>query len=451
MKHKLQKHIFLSVLSAGLMATFFISCEKKNIQFGEQFVDNDYTQVIETDTITPSLNTIYIDSFVTSNTGTAMIGNTKDPQFGTLVSSAYFQMGVPTYEQTSTEYTNVRFDSLTIFAKLKSGVWYGDTTQPMKLNVYRLNENIILPDNQTYFYNTTTLSASSQSLGSFSFRFWPNSIDTVNDTLSIRLSDDLGKELLGKLQTGDFDIQTDQQFYQYFKGLKITGDPGTNLSFSINDSIQMRLYYTKADNPVAVEKYVVFPMSDATKQFNNITINRTGLLADQNFGKNNYSIPSSQTGNTAFLNPLGNSMIKITFPTLTRVLQEYYLKVTRATLQIFPAPDSYTSIFGLPKTLNLVTTDLNNGIGTVLTSGTSAQTGSLTYIDPSTTLPYYYYDVTGAITELLADPLTTVNQKGLLLIPPSSTMFNTFNRLIIGDGNNSKAKMKLIIDYISIK
>lgn len=437
-----------------MIATTFVSCEKKAIQFGSQFVNNDYTQITETDTITPVISTVYIDSFVTSNSGVGLIGNTVDPEFGAFTSSAYFQLGAPSFSVTSTQYNDAIYDSIALYAKLTKGLWYGDTTKPVKINVYQLNEQITIPNNGSSLYNTNSFATNATPLASYSFTIKPNALDSTNDTLIIRLPDALGKDLFSKLQNSDVNIQSSDQFVNYFKGLKISADGDSRLSFAISDSIQMKVFYKAPAVPVYLDTFAIFPMYNSQYQFNNVTINRTGALKQADFGSVHRNIGSEQTGNTAFLNPLAGAMIRMTFPTISSVLQQNFIKIISAKLQIFPTPGTYEDTYDLPPSLYLVPTDQNNSLGgSPLSNGTSSQTGSLSssYNNPNNPFPYYIYDVTAYLQSYAANPTAANGNNGLLLIPATSSMFSSYNRMIMNDGQTDKVPMKLIIDYISIK
>jgi hypothetical protein len=47
----------------------FFACKKVDIQFGDQFLDNGYTQVIKVDSFAVDVSTVYVDSFITSAKG----------------------------------------------------------------------------------------------------------------------------------------------------------------------------------------------------------------------------------------------------------------------------------------------------------------------------------------------------------------------------------------------
>lgn len=456
MKHKTLSHTFLFSLIIGLIATLSVSCEKKELQFGSQFVNNSYTDITETDTITPVLSTIFIDSFPTSNSGVGLIGHTVDPLIGTLNAAAYFQLGVPPFSATSTKYEQAKYDSVTLFLKIKKGSWYGDTTKPINLNVYKITEQILPKGNNGSLYNNNSFKTESTLLGKYSFKLRPNAIDSTNDTLSIRLVDALGKSLFSKLQNSDASIQSNDQFVNYFKGIKVVADASSNLSFAVSDSVQLRVYYSAPVFPNVSNTYATFGLYNSAAQFNSVSIQRTGLLAKAGFGHNNYMISSTKTDSTAYMQPLANALVKINFPSLLAVQQQHFIKVSKATLYIKPKVESFQKIFNLPPYLYLVPTDGTNSLlGTPINglAGSSPQNGSLqaSYVDPGANSPYYTYDLTFEIQSLLADPSANYYQKGLMLMPNQSSLFSSYNRIIVGDGDNSKAEMKLIIDYISIR
>jgi len=460
MKYKNQKHI-LPISVIGLMIIIFFSCAKTDIQFGQQFIDNNYGQIIQTDTITPVVSTVYIDSFATNNLNTALVGVTNDTAIGTTTYSSYFQLGVPTYNSTSTAYDNAIYDSLTLFVKLKTGgVWSGDTTKPLTLNVYRLTQNIIAPNYGSSLYNTDAFTYDPTPLGSYTIpKYYPNLMDSTNDTLSIRLSDALGMDLLNKLQNDSLPIQSSNAFIYFFNGLKIAAASNSNLAIALSDSVQMRLYFKTPASPQDTEKYIIFPIYQNNLQFNSVSVQRKGALSDANINSINYQIPSSQTNNSAYLQPMANTVIKLNFPTVySLLLRQSYIKIVKATLYVRPVNGSYNpqTVWQLPPTLYLYQTDLHNGFGSSLSSGSSgaAQGGNLQYdvVSGNSELgTYYSYDLTSYLQGMAANPGALATGVGLLLSPPTSSIYTTYNRLIIGDGSNANAKMDLQIQYISVQ
>lgn len=89
---------FLSFVLLLLLSSFWFSCKKVDIKFGEQFLDNGYTQIMKIDTFNADLSTIRVDSFPTSSSGATLLGTYTDPYFGKITSQSYSEMIPPFYE-----------------------------------------------------------------------------------------------------------------------------------------------------------------------------------------------------------------------------------------------------------------------------------------------------------------------------------------------------------------
>ncbi|QES87480.1 DUF4270 family protein [Rhizosphaericola mali] len=448
--NKLRKRFFYFAVAFCAIAVVALSCNKANIDFGSQWLDNDYTKVIYVDTFSANISTVYLDSFSTSGTGYGVAGVYKDPQFGTVNASCFAQFEPPTYSSSAIDtYRYATFDSLTLLLKMKGGN-YGDTTKNLTLSVNQLSQNIQLFNNQTSFYNTTSFPFNTSVLGTKTFSLKIGS-PLTGDTLSIRLSDALGNEFLSMLKSGSSNIQSATQFVNYFKGLRISGSGTDGFMINFSDSIAMRLYYHSPGQTINQQTYTTFDLYNSSYQFNNITVDRSGtLLGNQNFSHNNNSIPSALTDSLTYLQPITSSLVKIQFPTIRRLLQSpNYLQVSRATLTFQPQFGTNLPFYALPPSLYLYTTDYANGLGTALTYSSSVQTGSL-YLDPTTGYNTYTYDLTTYIqgTELASENL---NQRGLLICPPTTNFKTTFNRMVIPDLNGQTGKIQLQVYYIAAK
>lgn len=73
----------------SLIYILFFSCKKTDIDFGSQFLDKDYTEIIKTDTFSVEASTIYIDSFVTSGSSNTLIGGYSDPFLAELMLAVF--------------------------------------------------------------------------------------------------------------------------------------------------------------------------------------------------------------------------------------------------------------------------------------------------------------------------------------------------------------------------
>jgi hypothetical protein len=156
---------------------------------------------------------------------------------------------------------------------------------------------------------------------------------------------------------------------------------------------------------------------------------------------------------------MANAVVKLNFPTIySLLLRKSYIQIVKATLYIRPLNGSYNpqTVWQLPPALYLYQTDLHNGFGSALTgSGSATQNGNLQYNvvtgDPQLLGTYYTYDLTAYLQSLINSPGAVAQDIGLLLAPQTSSMYSTYNRLILGDGNNANGKMVLQIQYISVQ
>src|SRR4051812_42444208 len=113
-----------------------VGCTKADINYGSQFAGDQYTNLVMVDTFTIETGTVLVDSFVTSGSGSALIGSYKDAKFGQINAETYFQLQAPAFTDKS-----VSYDSLELVLKPNNN-WYGDTTQPVQLSAYQLAANI---------------------------------------------------------------------------------------------------------------------------------------------------------------------------------------------------------------------------------------------------------------------------------------------------------------------
>ena len=422
----------------------FAACKKVDINFGSQVLDNNYTQIIKIDTITPSLTTVFTDSFVTSGSGVALAGIYKDPAFGLVTARSYFELAPP---KDTTLPTDISFDSLTLFLKLNTA-YYGDTTKPIHLDVFQLADNIYPPNNGTVFYNNSSVRLSPESIGARDIVISPARTDSV----VIRLSQSLGQQLFDLLKAGDERLKNNDKFINYFRGISIVPSGGDAIVFGFKDSLTMRLHYT-VPGILKQSKIRVFNLVNNGHQFNNIKIDRTGPLA--NLPPNKLEISSSATKNAAFVQSITGTVAKISFPSLRDILLiPGYIKILQAQLIVKPVLGSYNPFYPMPPQIRLSRTDNNNKIGADLINTTSggtsvAQNGNLVIDNIFGENTAYTYDLTDYLsTQIL---VSVNNQNGLLASQPAPAFSTTFNRLLVSDATTSKTKLQLVLYYLSIQ
>jgi len=442
MRHIPVVSYLISLTFFSLILSLTIGCQKTAIQYGQQYIDNGITNIILVDSISPVVSTIYKDSVPTSQSGALQVGSYTDAFFGKTTANSYLQLTIPTLTDLR---DNAQYDSLVLLMKC-NGAYYGDTTLPVSISVNQLTQEIKFTENQTSFYNINSWPANSSSLGTRTLQLRPLTGDSAN----ISLSDAKGLELYNMIKTKDPILKDNILFTDYLKGLKISSTSNNNI-FGFKDSVIMRLYYHQTDI-TRDSKYFDFAFFNKPLQFNQITADRSGTpLAALNTQNN--EIFSTSTGNVGYLQPATGLYLKISFPTIRKLLERSdFVKIIRADLVVKPVINSYNGYFPLPPVLNGAETDGANEPGVSLTSvangAASLETGNLAIDDVYGTNTNYTYDVTGYLQQEITN--AAINKDGILLLPPSTTRFSTFNRLVIGDFQNVKSKIQLNVYYISV-
>ena len=432
-----------------------VACEKVDIQYGTQVLDNQYTQIVTSDTFTANLSTVYLDSFATSATGVTLLGGFSDPTFGRINTQCFFDLNPPPYANV---YDSTIFDSLRLILKINRN-YYGDTTKPLHIGVSRLSQQILFPLNVYSFYNVDQFPVS-DSIGAGDFIINPT---FLTDTLSIPLSASLGQELLSKLKNPlDLDLQNNNNFLYYFNGLRLSSNAGTNLIIGCKDSAIMRLSFSKPGPDSLENHHIDFTLNSKQHHFNHISVNRTGTILST-LGHTDSIIPSGRSNNAAYSQFASGVMAKITFPTLANLLKiPYYAKIMTAYLKVIPVRGSYNTSYFLPPSLNLATTTINNDIGPSLIGigSASAQTGNLVTDYTAGDNTAYTYDVSNYIKALIQNPQANgyaitnppAYNYGLLLVPPSPASVTEFSRVIIGDQNQPQNfRTVLEITYLTVQ
>ena len=416
------------------------SCDKVDITFGASASATD-PNITYFDNYKTDIATYKLDSFATSDHSVFSAGYHTDPVFGVVKAGSFAQIDLPASNPLLNVTETIVFDSLQLLIK-PSGAFYGDSALPVKFAVYRLNENIKRADGSDYYYNTSSFNYNPVPIGQQTVSLYGKSGTDV----SVKLSDALGQELLAKFKTNDFDITTQENFINYFKGVYITTNSTvTNSLVYFTDSVLVRLnYHQNGVTPVA--KTIDFTY-EKTKQFNTISFRHTNSNFAAFITNKTQVIPSTSTGNQCFLNSNLSASIKISFPTLLSLKELHpYIKVVKAILVIRPDPASASYPYSLPSTLDLYGTDASNELlsGIYDAGNTSLQTGNLVtdYLYNENT--YYSFDITQFINTKISEGQASTS--ALLLHTSLSSTEGGLQRLIVNDQNNNRPiQLKLYV------
>ncbi len=420
----------------GLGAILFFAlgaCNKKEIPFGENFVES-FTDIMIIDTLTPVISTYKLDSFPTSGTGTLLVGSFKDTVFGQTNTSSFFQIGLPTFSINREDL----YDSLTLILS-PNNEYYGDTTVTQQISVHELTQTIALPTGRFQFYNNRPAFASSPSpLGQRSLKPRPSR----SDSIEIRLSDVKGAELFQKLIDRTTEVQNQENFLRYFRGITLKSTPSNAAitGYNVGDTtLKMRLYYRER-NITSAKRYIDFPVINTSLQHNLITANRSGTPL-KNLPAGFPVVPSSLLDSAAYVQSASGLYGRVSFPSLQNLLNiDKSGRILRAELIIKPVPRSFVTPYRLPAQLNLSLTDRTNAIGPVQATAnlfTDFLTGDNTG---------YTFDLTAYLQNQIT--VNVVNQQGLLIYSNSAT---DFSRLVIGDEKSGRSRIQVRIFYLVIK
>jgi hypothetical protein len=273
---------FIAIITS--VAFLFSACKKLNesTELGGGLippVDNIHTFETYLDVITD--NKVFLDTtkvYFSDNLALGYIGN--DPEFGTTLANAYFNIGSPYFRSTTTNTYNPFYnkDSVTnidsVILSLSYNNFYGDTNSSQTLRVYEIAQNAGFNDTTLYKYDHTDFPVTGGQLGfkTFVIKNLKDSIlhirkkDTTKlaNVIRIPLSNQLGTRLSGydTTNTSNGGFRNDSIFKTLFRGFAIQSDNSGNVLtyFSSADQFKSKLivYFRVQKNGVIDTTFTEF-------------------------------------------------------------------------------------------------------------------------------------------------------------------------------------------------
>ena len=430
-----------------LFITLFTSCQTDNLE-GDFVVGSDYlsinNKVLLIDTLTVDVSTINFDSLVTSNQSRILIGNYTDPILGEVKSESYFELTPTTYtlgSSSDTQTINYVFDSIAMILKYDR-YYYGDTTKVQTINIHQLTQKVKPVVGDDSFYNNSVLSYDSKSIGSRTFYPKPIGKDSVN----IQMDATFGKNLFNKLKNNE--ITSVDEFNDYFKGIVIK--PSTANSSNVigyTTACVMRMYYKQANSNSEDTYTKDFTIADVTKQFNNISLDKTGTIL-QNLPDSRNKLSSESTNNSAFIQSGTGIACRVDFPFIKQL--KYISEkgvIVDAELIIKPIKNSASALYPIKDSLKVYECDHLNRISKILTYSDGSQ-----MLAKLNTTPDEFNENIGYKINIGS----FLNQEMLKTSSSKSSLIFTFpnitkgvNRIVLGNQKNTENKLQLKIYYIS--
>lgn len=424
----------------------YASCQKNEIDFGS-VPENYYTSIIYTDTVEAKMETVITDSFVTSSATSFLVGVYKDPEMGVIKATPYFQIGIP--DQTVTVPERAIFDSARLIVRLNK-YYYGDSTKSKTIFVHELSETISYSYNDQ-LYNTSSFAVQSLPLGQYSKAIRP----LAEDSIVISISSEKGRELLQKLLDKDTEMESEENFLRYFKGIRLSvADIDSSAIHGVKGdagAVALRIYY-HTNTPLPVDGSVDFPSLANSYAFNQVVADRKGT-ALYTSGSGIKLIPAEATGNKSYTQNGTGVRLKITFPTLGGLLETNdYRRIQKAELLLKVVPQSYNkSSLMLPPKLYLAQTNGTNTLGGAITDSVGQST---LYASPAIDEIFglntnYRFDITSYISQLVG--VADRDDYGVFLLEENPTSALQVNRAIFGSRSNDLVKPELRITLVTIK
>lgn len=418
---------------------------------GEFTVGSDYlalsNKVIMIDTVTVEMSTINFDSLVTSAKNRILVGNYDDPIFGKVKSNSYFQISSNIYTLNSagsdTDAVNYVFDSISMILKYDK-YYYGDTTKVQTFDIHRLLQKIKANTGESDLYNNSAFNYSSESLGKISFMPRP----TQKDSINIKMNDEFGEALFQKVKKKE--VTDLDSFTEYLKGLVLVPDTSNSSSvigFSGGNS-KIRLYYSKYKGDADQASYYLdFTIIDNTKQFNSISLDKTGTIL-QNLPVSSSNLSSKLTNNQGFIQSGTGVACRVEFPNIKQFKNiSTNGAIVNAELVVKPINNSYSDKYPLADSLAVYVGDnLNRISGTLVNSGGTTVYGILNKKSDEFNENLGYTIPIGAF--LQKEMLKQADSRSSLILTLPS-ISKSVNRIVLGNQKHVDNKIQLKIYYIS--
>jgi|WetSurSiteA1Bulk_404760.scaffolds.fasta_scaffold05074_1 hypothetical protein len=426
-----------------LIALLSCTNEDMTFQIGSRYVDPK-TNVRYVDTLTVNSYTIKLDSMRTSGLEdpSILVGKYLDDAIGNIQSRSFFRVNPP---KTFSIPDNAVYDSLELIMTY-TGYSLGDTNKTYTITAHRLTR-ALRTDEGGYFYNTSSTQYDPENLGATTLMPWPN----TNDTLWMRLDDNLGNELFTMLNEKDQIITESELFHFYFKGFALDFD-GNNkaiLEFNFPSKTEssstgayyptMRLYYHYFDY-VLVNEYVDFKIGteNVDLQYNQFTISDPVFELPAN---QRDKVPSSETDDVTYVQAGTGILTRLEVPFLKNLLAVHnYILIMKAEMVIEPVRNTY-GIFPLPQDVSLYNSDQINRFGSSFRAS-----GNLSLDEIYQEDTYYTFDVTSYIKAKFEE-VRNETPTFILTVSPEN-LYKSLDRIIVGSQGHEENRIKLKIYYV---
>lgn len=430
-----------------VIVTVAMACEDPNTLTVSRVFSGNNLQTIYSDTFSVFTSTVQLDTFLTNNTKTMLIGRYNDDRLGQVSSSTYFQIGpansfIPDFRS--------NFDSLVMVFHYNH-TFSGDSTKPLKINGYRLTEQMVIRKQP---YGSIKLSAFNYADGFFSSSSFSQAPDTLfsgtikklyphTDSVSLRMPDKLGALWfrLAQLDSGHIFSNPGIFVNTFFNGLHLEADASTQscvVGFDV-EKFKVRMYYKKFVNNLLRQTHQDFNVYSSLYQFNNIKYDRTGtiLSALQPYK----GISSVLTNDVTYVQAGTGLVTRLDFPSVKSFFaNQPNVILNAAYLVVSPEQGTYPKNTLPPKQLQLYATDATNIPLSSIPGGAAAISYDYQY-GQNTNYTFQIYSF------LFGQIKSGTNFITPLFLTPGGNLGDNIQRLYLGDRVHPNTKIQLKIYY----
>ncbi|MGO1242853.1 MAG: DUF4270 family protein [Sphingobacterium sp.] len=448
----------ITFFAVPLLILFLASACDKDMSV---VLDNSTTgdvNVALLDSFSVSTATVQMGDLPSSGSGTLLIGKATQDTLGTVKSSAYFRLGLISFAQDIPE--AAVFDSINIRLPASKPVYtYGDTTKAQTIRVYKLTEDIELKtlsggiqnDALPFFVTGPSLFSDQKfahepaEIGAATFQPYMNLLDT----LKIPINKNVGQEIFDLLKAGDQKVVSNENFYDYFKGLALIPDENNTAVLRFSDTVNVELSYSYIATD-GTRKTGAKTLSIVDKSFasNNVEYDRSqtdfkGLTPEN-------SIATSATGGLTYIQAGTGVVAKLSFPSLKEFLRDENISINKAELVVETAPRSLNQIFPNSVSASLLVADFTGVPVSYLTDP---------YIGSIQQVPHIPGTQTGSNGKFIFNLIqylknvksnSAYDESSLYLTTNMTELSNSFNTTFLATVNG-KPQIKLNILYTKFK
>ncbi len=432
----------------GLLALcftgLFSSCNEEG-SLGLDLLPNvDGIGVFKLDTFTVNTYTVDEDSVESQFPSRKVFGMINDPVFGKAASATYFQTILTTENVDLGQ--DVSIDSLVLSLAIEG--YMGDTTQPVTIHVYELDEALHLDSS---YYTNRRLAYKPTPLATVSYMPRPASYVDISEPLlaggdtiisyrpiiRIPLSNTLAQRIVAA--SGTADLANTTNFLNFFKGFYITaevpnGQTGVMLNITPRSALNgMYLYYR---NDTTRRRFDMVARGDIA-YFNTFSFDYTGTELATAIGNTSPLIEEN------FVQAGTGVKVRVDMPYLQKLVETFDVAINKAEIEFTVISSSVTDPFPPPTRMFLLPADslnvnLPNAMNDLLER----------YYDGEYRDGKYKFVITRYIQEQLK---RTTPDYGLRLIPLNTV--SSVNRAVIASSNNVNPlyRPKLILTFTKLK